>query len=200
MVHLHNGFLCASSTYQLQKVIWYTDHKETNFLNYFVFTMFEITKLRKCLWTLITRKRFLSHMGSSIIFKSPTWENEFEKRTQEKDFSPLWVLVYFFKMQIWENYLTHSLEVNGLSPLWVILCFFKSLARENVLEHWSQWKVLSQICILLCIIELPVRENYLVHWPQGNIFSPIFVLLCFFNKVFEICFFKLSASENDLVH
>ena len=135
LVHLHNGFLCASSPYQLQKVIWCTDHKETDFLNYFVSTMFEITKLRKCLSTLITRKRFLSHMGSSIIFKSPTWENEFGKRTQEKDFPPLWVLVYFFKMQIWENYLTYLFKVNGLSPLWVILCFFKSQARENVLEH-----------------------------------------------------------------
>ena len=41
-----------------------TDHKETAFLQYFWSMMFQMTNLRECLWMLITRRWFLSSMGS----------------------------------------------------------------------------------------------------------------------------------------
>ena len=97
----------------------------------------------------------------------PFTEKDFPHTSQEKGFSPLWIIMWIFKLpkcpnallhisqqcrfswslKMWSfkvfltlNALSHRLHENGVGLLWVLMWFFKSDFRLYDLLHSLQWK------------------------------------------------------------
>ena len=60
-------------------------------------------------------------MGSSWIIKLLTQLNDLGHWSQEKVFSPVWVLLCFFQWALWLNDLKHWSQQKDSSPVWFVL-------------------------------------------------------------------------------